>query len=300
MELDERISELERKFEEFFVRGIIVESNSVERWVIVSYGADENPMTTGRLPVKPFRSGKAIVWWFPEVGEAVTVISPGDLRFGEVFPGSYYSERPAPSDDPDLFLVEFGDGSKISHHRGTHKLELINMGDVEATIEGNVTGLIKGDVTATVEGNLTGTVKGTTNATFEQNVTALVKGDVKATVEGSLTGTVKGTTNATFEQNVTVLVKGDVKATVEGSLTGTVKGTTNATFDQDVTAHVKGNATVNCDKAVSVSAKGAIDVQTNQTLTVKSAGAMSLATDADMEVKAGGNMKFTAARIDFN
>ncbi|MCC3798260.1 phage baseplate assembly protein V [Vibrio parahaemolyticus] len=268
MELDERISELERKFEEFFVRGIIVESNSVERWVIVSYGADENPMTTGRLPVKPFRSGKAIVWWFPEVGEAVTVISPGDLRFGEVFPGSYYSERPAPSDDPDLFLVEFGDGSKISHHRGTHKLELINMGDVEATIEGNVTGLIKGDVTATVEGNLTGTVKGTTNATFEQNVIALVKGDVKATVEGSLTGT--------------------------------VKGTTNATFDQDVTAHVKGNATVNCDKAVSVSAKGAIDVQTNQTLTVKSAGAMSLATDADMQVKAGGNMKFTAARIDFN
>ncbi|MDG2757481.1 phage baseplate assembly protein V, partial [Vibrio parahaemolyticus] len=178
MDLEERVSELERKLEEVFIRGVILESNSIERWVVVSYGTEESPMQTGKLPVKPIRSGKAIVWWFPEVGEAVTVISPGDLRFGEVFPGSYYSERPAPSDDPDLFLVEFGDGSKVSHHRGTHKLELINMGDVEATIEGNVTGLVKGDVTATVEGSVTGLVKGDVTATVEGSVTGLVKGDV--------------------------------------------------------------------------------------------------------------------------
>lgn len=139
MDLEERVSELERKLEEVFVRGIIVERNSVERWVVVSYGTAESPMKTGKLPVKPIRSGKAIVWWFPEVGEAVTVISPGDLRFGEVFPGSYYSERPAPSDDPDLFLVEFGDGSKVSHHRGTHKLDVVNVGDVEVTTQQNLT-----------------------------------------------------------------------------------------------------------------------------------------------------------------
>lgn len=242
MELDERISELERKFEEFFVRGIIVESNSVERWVIVSYGADENPMTTGRLPVKPFRSGKAIVWWFPEVGEAVTVISPGDLRFGEVFPGSYYSERPAPSDDPDLFLVEFGDGSKVSHHRGTHKLELINMGDVEATIEGNVTGLIKGDVRATVEGSVTG----------------LVKGDVEATVEGNLTGTVKGTTNATFDQDVTAHVKGN--ATVN--------------CDKAVSVSAKGAIDVQTNQTLTVKSAGAMSWATDADMEVKAGGNM--------------------------
>ncbi|HCG6617812.1 TPA: phage baseplate assembly protein V [Vibrio parahaemolyticus] len=152
MDLEERVSELERKLEEVFIRGVILESNSIERWVVVSYGTEESPMQTGKLPVKPIRSGKAIVWWFPEVGEAVTVISPGDLRFGEVFPGSYYSERPAPSDDPDLFLVEFGDGSKISHHRGTHKMELLNEGDVVATVKGNTTLNCEKQVSVTAKG----------------------------------------------------------------------------------------------------------------------------------------------------
>ncbi|EGR3852971.1 phage baseplate assembly protein V [Vibrio cholerae] len=139
MELSERVSELERKLEEMVVRGVISVSNPAQRWVIVSYGTQERPMTTGKLPIKPIRSGKAIVWWFPEVGEAVTVISPGDLRLGEVYPGSYYDQRPAPSDDPDLFLIEFGDGSKVSHHRGTHKLDVLNVGDVEITTHQNLT-----------------------------------------------------------------------------------------------------------------------------------------------------------------
>lgn len=244
MDLEERVSELERKLEEVFIRGVILESNSIERWVVVSYGTEESPMQTGKLPVKPIRSGKAIVWWFPEVGEAVTVISPGDLRFGEVFPGSYYSERPAPSDDPDLFLVEFGDGSKVSHHRGTHKLELINMGDVEATIEGNVTGLVKGDVTATVEGSVTG----------------LVKGNVEATVEGNLTGTVKGTTNATFDQDVTAHVKGN--ATVN--------------CDKAVSVTAKGPIDVQTNQTLTVKSAGAMSLATDASMELKAGGSMKL------------------------
>ncbi|ENN2394439.1 phage baseplate assembly protein V [Vibrio alginolyticus] len=244
MDLEERVSELERKLEEVFIRGVILESNSIERWVVVSYGTEESPMQTGKLPVKPIRSGKAIVWWFPEVGEAVTVISPGDLRFGEVFPGSYYSEFPAPSDDPDLFLVEFGDGSKVSHHRGTHKLELINMGDVEATIEGNVTGLVKGDVTATVEGSVTG----------------LVKGNVEATVEGNLTGTVKGTTNATFDQDVTAHVKGN--ATVN--------------CDKAVSVAAKGAIDVQTNQTLTVKSAGAMSLATDASMELKAGGSMKL------------------------
>lgn len=218
MDLEERVSELERKLEEVFIRGVILESNSIERWVVVSYGTEESPMQTGKLPVKPIRSGKAIVWWFPEVGEAVTVISPGDLRFGEVFPGSYYSERPAPSDDPDLFLVEFGDGSKVSHHRGTHKLELINMGDVEATIEGNVTGLVKGDVAVTVEGNLTGTVKGTTNATFDQDVTAHVKGNATVNCDKAVSVAAKGAIDVQTNQTLTVKSAGAMSLATDASM----------------------------------------------------------------------------------
>lgn len=213
MDLEERVSELERKLEEVFVRGIIVESNSVERWVVVSYGTEESPMKTGKLPVKPIRSGKAIVWWFPEVGEAVTVISPGDLRFGEVFPGSYYSERPAPSDDPDLFLVEFGDGSKVSHHRGTHKLELINMGDVEATIEGNVTGLIKGNVTATVEKDLSATVKGKATVNCDKNVSVTAKGAIDVHTDQTLTVKSAGAMSLATDADMEVKAGGNMKFT---------------------------------------------------------------------------------------
>ncbi|MBY7933451.1 phage baseplate assembly protein V [Vibrio fluvialis] len=202
MDLEERISELERKLEEVFIRGVIIESNSIERWVVVSYGTEESPMKTGKLPVKPIRSGKAIVWWFPEVGEAVTVISPGDLRFGEVFPGSYYSERPAPSDDPDLFLVEFGDGSKVSHHRGTHKLELVNMGDVEAMIEGN----------------LTGTVKGTTNATFDLDVTAHVKGNATVNCDKDVSVTAKGAIDVQTNQTLTVQSAGAMSLSTDANM----------------------------------------------------------------------------------
>ncbi|EJB5271369.1 phage baseplate assembly protein V [Vibrio vulnificus] len=210
MDLEERVSELERKLEEVFVRGIIEESNPVERWVVVSYGTEESPMKTGKLPVKPIRSGKAIVWWFPEVGEAVTVISPGDLRFGEVFPGSYYSERPAPSDDPDLFLVEFGDGSKASHHRGTHKLELINMGDVEVTIEGNVTGLIKGNVTAIVEKDITATVKGNATVNCDKNVSVTAKGSIDVHTDQTLTVKSAGAMSLATDADMDVTAGGNM------------------------------------------------------------------------------------------
>ncbi|HII4363182.1 hypothetical protein CGG80_22510 [Vibrio parahaemolyticus] len=213
MDLEERVSELERKLEEVFIRGVILESNSIERWVVVSYGTEESPMQTGKLPVKPIRSGKAIVWWFPEVGEAVTVISPGDLRFGEVFPGSYYSERPAPSDDPDLFLVEFGDGSKVSHHRGTHKLELINMGDVEATIEGNVTGTIKGTANATFEKDLTATVKGNATVNCDKTVSVTAKGAIHVHTEQALTVKSAGAMSLATDADMEVKAGGNMKFT---------------------------------------------------------------------------------------
>lgn len=186
MELSERVSELERKLEEMVVRGVISVSNPEQRWVIVSYGTQERPMTTGKLPIKPIRSGKAIVWWFPEVGEAVTVISPGDLRLGEVYPGSYYDQRPSPSDDPDLFLIEFGDGSKVSHHRGTHQLTIINEGDADVLIKGDVTAVVEGNLDATIKGDSSLRVEGHSKTHCEQSVSLVAKGPIDAKTEQSL------------------------------------------------------------------------------------------------------------------
>lgn len=175
----ERLTELERKVDQMVVRGVIVETNPKEKWVVVAYGTDDAPMKTGKLPVKPLRAGKAIVWWFPEVGEGATVISPGDLRLGEVFPASYYSDRPAPSDDPDLFLVEFGDGSKVSHHRESGALDVVNVGDVTATVGGNTTLNCNKAVSVTAAKTVSVTAEGDLALTTDGNMTLKAGGNMK-------------------------------------------------------------------------------------------------------------------------
>ncbi len=153
-EILERINELERAVAEMVVRGKISEADPVKQKVRVAYGSAEKPMVTAWLPIKPMRSGQAIVWWFPEVGEGVTVISPGNLVMGEVYPGSYHADRPAPSDNPSLFLVEFGDGSKVSHDRENGKLTVVNVGDVEITTQQNLTINTTGSATVNAEENV--------------------------------------------------------------------------------------------------------------------------------------------------
>jgi phage baseplate assembly protein V len=135
-EVFQRLEELERRVSQMVVRGKVSEVDLVTAKAKVEYGDN---LTTGWLPWKPIRTGKAIVWWAPEVGEGVTVISEGDLVLGEIYPGSYQTSFPAPSSDADVFLVEFGDGSKVSHNRQSHKLDVVNVGDVEITTQQNIT-----------------------------------------------------------------------------------------------------------------------------------------------------------------
>ena len=86
-EILERINELERAVAEMVVRGKISEADPVNQKVRVAYGRAEKPMVTAWLPVQPMRSGKAIAWLLPEVGEGVIVSSPGNFVIGEVDPG---------------------------------------------------------------------------------------------------------------------------------------------------------------------------------------------------------------------
>lgn len=143
-----RIEELERRVGQMVIRGKIAEVDPAKHVARVAYGP-KGKQLTGWLQWKPMRTGKAITWWCPEVGEGVTVISEGDLALGEILPGSYHAEFPAPSDNPDEYLVHFGDGSKVSHNRSTHKLEVVNVGDVNITTQQNITVTSTG--TATVD-----------------------------------------------------------------------------------------------------------------------------------------------------
>ena len=137
----QRLESLERQLAQVVIRGKVVEiDHSVQR-AKVQYGQE---LITGWLPWKPMRAGKAIIWWPLEVGEAVTVISPGDLSLGEILPASYSDKNSAPSDNPDLCIVQFGDGSEVRHDRST--------GDYTATYMGNAVINVEQDTTINTEG----------------------------------------------------------------------------------------------------------------------------------------------------
>ncbi len=165
-ELFQRIEELERRVGQMVVRGKIKEVDPSKALAKVEYGEG---LATGWLPWKPIRTGKAIVWWVPEVGEGVTVISEGDLVLGEIYPGSYHNEFKAPSDDPDLFLVQFGDGAEISYQRKEHALKAIlpDSGTTELKSKGGIK--LIGDTV------IEGTVHATKDISSDANVSDRVR-----------------------------------------------------------------------------------------------------------------------------
>ena len=170
-----RLEELERRVAQMVIRGKVSAVDHGRHVARVSYG---DGMTTAWLQWKPIRTGKATVWWAPEVGEGVTVISDGDLSLGEILPGSYHDAMPAPSSDPDLFLIEWGDGSTLSHHRGDKHFDLNVAGPGTATVtaEGGV--LINGNTKIVGNVEVVGNVHSTGGMAADGNVSS--KGSIKA------------------------------------------------------------------------------------------------------------------------
>lgn len=157
MDLLARVEELERRVGQMVVRGKIVDINLDDHTARVEYGPQT---TTGWLQWKPLRSGKAIIWWAPELGEGVTVISEGDLSLGEILPGSYHKDFAAPSNDPDLFLIQYGDGGSVSYNRKSHlyRLDVAAGGRAEITASGGLK--FTGDTEIVGALHVTGDIKG--------------------------------------------------------------------------------------------------------------------------------------------
>lgn len=153
-----RLEELERRVAQMVVRGKVEAVDHGRQRARVGYGSG---MVTSWLPWKPIRTGRATVWWSPEVGEGVTVISEGDLRLGEILPGSYHTDMPAPSNDPDLFLIAWGDGSTLSHHRGDKHFGLKVAGPGTATVDAQGGVLIKGATRIVGNVDVEGSIKAT-------------------------------------------------------------------------------------------------------------------------------------------
>lgn len=122
-----RLEEIERRQAQMVVDGKVFEVDHDKHQVKVCYGNpdSEKPLTTGWLKWDGIRAGKAKVWWPLEVGEAVTVLSPGDLSQGRIIATHYQADFPAQSNDPDLVQVNFDDESILSYHRAKKEFKLL-------------------------------------------------------------------------------------------------------------------------------------------------------------------------------
>ena len=156
----QRLEALERRLNKLNIRGVISEidtNRGAGGCVRINYGDNQ---LSDWLPVKPLRSGGSSIWWFPDVGESVTVT---DLETGEVLPGSFNSDNPPPSRDPDVLYIKFKDESFISHNRS----------------DGNFAAEFKGKSVVTIGSDSTLNVAGKTIINSDDDTTINCKKSVK-------------------------------------------------------------------------------------------------------------------------
>lgn len=124
------------------------------------------------------RAGTTLDWDPPTLGEQVILFSPaGDLAQAIVVVGINSDQHPAPSDNKDLWLRQFPDGSTFAYNHGEHRLDINIKGDAHIHIEKNAT--------LQVDQNLTASIKGSANLHIEKDATVQVDQDLTANVAGA-------------------------------------------------------------------------------------------------------------------
>lgn len=131
----ERLERLERMIEQMVVRGKVEAVDCDAKKVRVRYGPDS---VSDWIEWKPQRSGLVTIWSPPQVGEGCTIISPGDINFGEVYLGSYHSAMTAPSVSPDETVMQWPDGTVVRYNMVEHKLTVEVSGDVDVNVKQDV------------------------------------------------------------------------------------------------------------------------------------------------------------------
>ena len=88
----------------------------------------DGDLLTGWLPFGALRAGTARVWSAPTVGEQVLLLSPsGELASAVVFGSLFCSATPAPSTNPHDHIIDFADGTRISHNDATGAMVFTGM-----------------------------------------------------------------------------------------------------------------------------------------------------------------------------
>lgn len=145
------LADLSRRLENLIRIGTIAEVDVADASA-PRVRVQDGDLLTGWVPFGALRAGTARVWSVPTVGEQVLLLSPsGDMASAVVLCGLYSTTTPAPSTNPHEHIIDFADGTRVSHNDETGAMVFTGMKTV----------LIKASESVTVDTpatNLNGTV----------------------------------------------------------------------------------------------------------------------------------------------
>ncbi|XPV77935.1 MAG: phage baseplate assembly protein V [Desulfovibrio sp.] len=117
-----RLQQLEQRIDNLIRWGTIEEADYSAARVRVRCGE----IVTDWLPWFTTRAGGNREWSAPEIGEQVFVLAPsGALNQAAVLPAIFQNNAPAPSDDPNVHIMKYGDGGLVEYNCETNTLNVI-------------------------------------------------------------------------------------------------------------------------------------------------------------------------------
>lgn len=147
------LSDLQRRLENVIRIGTIAHvelSDTAAPRVRVQDG----DLLTDWLPFGAMRAGTARVWSAPTVGEQVILLSPsGELASAVVFGSLFCAGIQAPSTDPHDHIIDFADGTRVSHNDATGAMVFTGMRTVLMQASESVT-IETADLTITASGGI--------------------------------------------------------------------------------------------------------------------------------------------------
>lgn len=165
-----QIPDIARRLENLIRIGTIAELDTANGLARVQSG----DLLTNWLAWLPARAGPDKTWWAPEVGEQVVMLSPsGNLSQALILSAIYSEANPAPDNSADRHVIEYQNGTKITHDRaaGLHITEYpdgtvikhdIAASATEINSAGTVTVISAAAMSLQCGGNLTIQASGTT------------------------------------------------------------------------------------------------------------------------------------------
>ena len=126
-ELQERITELERKMGNLLFYGVVIEAK--ENKVKVAQG----DLVTGWIPVFQPAAGTDESVFVPiEKGEMVCVVCPnGSIENGAAIRGMNYNGKKIPTTSDQEFVIKLKDGNTIKFDKSFNKIQISVTGDAE-------------------------------------------------------------------------------------------------------------------------------------------------------------------------